>query len=81
MTVLHGQPEVAQLDVVHVPDEVAARVRAAVVPQPGGAVELAEVGHHRQLGERDMTPTGKVRRKQVTRRYRRLLDAFYVDSF
>lgn len=33
------------------------------------------------LHEGDLTPTGKVRRKQVTRRYRTLLDAFYSEAF
>ncbi len=43
--------------------------------------KFAVLDRHFELREGDLTPTGKIRRKQVTRRYRRLLDAFYSDGF
>lgn len=43
--------------------------------------KFAVLDRHFALREGDLTPTGKIRRKQVTRRYRTLLDAFYSEAF
>ncbi len=43
--------------------------------------KFAVLDRHFALSEGDLTPTGKIRRKQVTRRYRTLLDAFYSEAF